>query len=171
MKSDDIKKLDDIKKIIKAFDDSKSVKLSLKIDDFEMSLEKEVAPIAPLEPARSRELTMGHRIAATNAATLVPLDAPLDIIESESLVKSCDKDGCYISSPMVGTFYRKPAPDAENFADVGGTLKKGQVICIIEAMKIMNEIEAEFDCKIISFLVEDGEPVEYGTKLLQVEKI
>lgn len=72
---------------------------------------------------------------------------------------------------MVGTFYQAPSPGAAPFVKVGQTVRKGDTICIIEAMKIMNEIEAEFDCKIVSALVEDGQPVEFGTELFAVEKL
>jgi len=72
---------------------------------------------------------------------------------------------------MVGTFYRAPSPDAAPFVNVGDTVRKGQTIAIIEAMKIMNELEAEFDCKILEILVENGQPVEYDMPLFRVEKL
>ena len=72
---------------------------------------------------------------------------------------------------MVGTFYRSPSPGAAPYVSVGDTIKKGQTIGIVEAMKIMNEIEAEFDCKILEIEVNDAQPVEFGTKLVMVEKI
>lgn len=74
-----------------------------------------------------------------------------------------------ITSPMVGTFYRAPASDAQPFVEVGGTVKKGQMVCIIEAMKLMNEIESEFSGKIVSILIENGQPVEYGEPLFVIE--
>ena len=74
-----------------------------------------------------------------------------------------------ITSPMVGTFYRSPSPEAPPFVETGSTVKSGQVVCIIEAMKIMNEVESEVAGKIISILVEDGQPVEYGEPLFHVE--
>ena len=74
-----------------------------------------------------------------------------------------------IKSPMVGTFYSKPSPDKEEFVKVGDKVKKGQVVCIIEAMKLMNEIESEYQGKIKEILVEDGKPVEYGTELFIIE--
>ena len=72
---------------------------------------------------------------------------------------------------MVGTFYRAPSPDSPPFVKVGDTVRKGQTIGIIEAMKIFNEIEAEFDCKILEILVEDGQPVEYDMPLFLVERL
>ena len=76
-----------------------------------------------------------------------------------------------INSPMVGTFYKAPSPGASPFASVGQSIRKGECVGIIEAMKIMNEIEAEFDCRIVKMLVEDGQPVEYGMALYEVEKL
>ncbi len=72
---------------------------------------------------------------------------------------------------MVGTFYAAPAPGAEAFVKVGTVVKKGQAVGIIEAMKIMNEIEAEFDCRIVDILLEDGQPVEFDMPLFAVEKV
>lgn len=74
-----------------------------------------------------------------------------------------------VVSPFVGTFYRKPSPTAEAYVREGQTIKRGDVLCIIEAMKLMNEIEAEFGGKIVSILVEDGQPVEFGEPLFLVE--
>ncbi|HZX36077.1 MAG TPA: acetyl-CoA carboxylase biotin carboxyl carrier protein [Thermodesulfobacteriota bacterium] len=74
-----------------------------------------------------------------------------------------------ITSPMVGTFYRSPSPEAQPFVEIGSMVKFGQAVCIIEAMKIMNEVESEVAGKIISILVEDGQPVEYGEPLFHVE--
>ncbi|MBI3398046.1 MAG: acetyl-CoA carboxylase biotin carboxyl carrier protein [Deltaproteobacteria bacterium] len=74
-----------------------------------------------------------------------------------------------ITSPMVGTFYRMPSPDSKPFVEVGDIVKKGQIVCIVEAMKLMNEIESEFGGKIISILIENGQPVEYGEPLFIIE--
>jgi acetyl-CoA carboxylase biotin carboxyl carrier protein len=76
-----------------------------------------------------------------------------------------------ITSPIVGTFYLTPSPDSEPFVTVGSRIKKGQVICIIEAMKLMNEIESEVDGVIVKILVENGHPVEYGEPLFLVEPL
>ena len=74
-------------------------------------------------------------------------------------------EGHVVKSPMVGTFYRAPAPDAKPFVDVGGAVKEGDTICVIEAMKLMNEIEADAAGTIKAILVENGQPVEYGQAL------
>ena len=74
-----------------------------------------------------------------------------------------------VKSPMVGTFYSKPSPDKDNFVKVGDIIKKGQVICIVEAMKLMNEIESEFDGEIVEICVNDGDVVEYGMPLFKIK--
>ena len=74
-----------------------------------------------------------------------------------------------IKSPMVGTFYSKPSPDKEAFVKVGDKVKKGQVVCIIEAMKLMNEIEAEFDGEVVEVCLNDGDAVEYGKSLFKLK--
>jgi acetyl-CoA carboxylase biotin carboxyl carrier protein len=79
--------------------------------------------------------------------------------------------GKEITSPIVGTFYEAPAPGASPFAREGDTIRKGQTLCIVEAMKIMNEIEAEYDCKIVKKLGQNGVPVEYGETIFIVEPL
>ena len=78
--------------------------------------------------------------------------------------------GTFISSPFVGTFYRAPSPEAPVFVDAGQAVRKGQVVCIVEAMKLMNEIEAELEGKIEEILVQNGEHVEYGQHLFRLSK-
>jgi acetyl-CoA carboxylase biotin carboxyl carrier protein len=78
-------------------------------------------------------------------------------------------EGHVVKSPMVGTFYRASAPDAKAFVEVGDTVKAGQTICIIEAMKLMNEIESDQDGVVKAILVENGQPVEYGEPLFVIE--
>jgi acetyl-CoA carboxylase biotin carboxyl carrier protein len=75
-----------------------------------------------------------------------------------------------ITSPLVGTFYRAPSPTAKPFVEVGSQVKKGQVLCIIEAMKLMNEIESDVDGTVTEILVENGKPVEFGEKLFKIKK-
>lgn len=81
-----------------------------------------------------------------------------------------DPNVVFITSPFVGTFYRAPAPDADPFVEVGAVVKKGQTLCIVEAMKLMNEIEAEFPGSILEVLVENGQSVEFGQKLFKLKK-
>lgn len=76
-----------------------------------------------------------------------------------------------INSPIVGTFYRKPSPEAPVFVDVGSVVEKGQTVCLVEAMKLFNEIEADFKCKIVEILKNDAAPVEFGEPLFKVERL
>lgn len=78
-------------------------------------------------------------------------------------------EGTTISSPFVGTFYRSPSPDSPSFVEVGTRVKKGQTLCIVEAMKLMNEIEAEMDGEVVGILVENAKPVEFGTPLFVIK--
>lgn len=82
-----------------------------------------------------------------------------------------EEKGDKITSPIVGTFYRAPAPDAPPYVEVGQIVEKGQVFCIVEAMKLMNEIEAEYRCKIIKISKENAQPVEFGDVLFVVERL
>jgi acetyl-CoA carboxylase biotin carboxyl carrier protein len=104
----------------------------------------------------------------------VPMPAPVvssaPAAESPQSAAAPAKNLVEIKSPMVGTFYRAPAPDADPYVQVGTAVSKGQVLCIIEAMKLMNEIEADFACRIVEILVENAQPVEYNQPLFQVEK-
>jgi acetyl-CoA carboxylase biotin carboxyl carrier protein len=74
-----------------------------------------------------------------------------------------------VKSPIVGTFYRAPEPAAKNFVEIGDAVKKGQVLCIIEAMKLMNEIDSEYDGEIVSIYIENGQPVQYGERLFAIQ--
>ncbi|HEY5594384.1 MAG TPA: acetyl-CoA carboxylase biotin carboxyl carrier protein [Nitrospiria bacterium] len=74
-----------------------------------------------------------------------------------------------LTAPVVGTFYRSPAPDTDPYVEAGSVVTKGQIICVIEAMKLMNEIESEWDGKIVEILVENAQPVEYGEPLFRIE--
>ena len=83
--------------------------------------------------------------------------------------KTEEKRGNIVKSPMVGTFYAKPSPTSNQYVDIGSTVSKGDTLCIIEAMKLMNEIESDYSGKVTEILVKDGETVEYGTPLFVIE--
>ncbi|MFK8003157.1 MAG: acetyl-CoA carboxylase biotin carboxyl carrier protein [Polyangiales bacterium] len=108
----------------------------------------------------------GHMVAAAPMAAPAPAapQSSAPAAAAEAVV------GELITSPFVGTFYMRPNPTAEPFIKVGDEFTKGQALCIVEAMKLMNEIEAEFDGKCLELLIEDGKPVEYGDPLFRVEK-
>ena len=93
------------------------------------------------------------------------------VTQKEESTENTDRkvpEGNVVKSPMVGTFYIKPSPDAEPYVEVGKQVNKGDVLCIIEAMKLMNEIESEFTGKVKEIYVKDGEPVEYGKPLFLI---
>jgi acetyl-CoA carboxylase biotin carboxyl carrier protein len=89
-------------------------------------------------------------------------------VASEKVVQQEEIEGNQITSPIVGTFYRKPSPDKDPFIKVGDLVQEGDVLCIIEAMKMMNEIKSDFSGKVISINVEDGQPVEYGQHIITI---
>jgi acetyl-CoA carboxylase biotin carboxyl carrier protein len=109
------------------------------------------------------------------AAPAAPVAAPVVAAPAASVAatpaKSEENDSCEtIDSPMVGSFYRKPSPESDAFAKVGDVVEAGQTVCLVEAMKMFNEIEAEFKCKIVEILKEDAAPVEFGEPLFKVER-
>ena len=89
-------------------------------------------------------------------------------IQSEPLVE--EKNGNIVTSPMVGTFYMRPSPTSEPYVEVGKEVKAGDILCIIEAMKLMNEIESEYSGKVVEILVKDGDTVEFGTPLFRINE-
>ena len=144
-----------IKALMQEFDGSGLSKLKIAKDDFIIELEKVVgAVMAPVATIQAAPVA-----AASAAVTPVHVEAPSEIT------------GDLILSPMVGTYYASPSPDSPAFVKKGDVVKKGQVVAILEAMKIMNELEAEFDCKILDVIVSDGQAVEYDMPLFVVEKI
>lgn len=111
---------------------------------------------------------------AAPAAAVAPVAAPAAAAAAPAAaVEPAVVDDKYetINSPIVGSFYRKPSPEADAFADVGSIVEAGQTVCLVEAMKLFNEIEAEFKCKIIEILKEDAAPVEFGEPLFKVERL
>jgi acetyl-CoA carboxylase biotin carboxyl carrier protein len=113
-----------------------------------------------------------RRTANAPAPSAEPLPPPLLVhpaVPAEQAAQPAES-GALLTSPFVGTFYRAPSPESPPFADVGQAVRKGQVVCIVEAMKLMNEIESEFDGKILEILVKNAEHVEYGQPLFRIEK-
>ena len=137
------------------FDGSGLSKLKIAKEDFTIELEKVVGAVAaPVATIQAAPVAV-----AQTAAASAHVEAAVELT------------GDLILSPMVGTYYASPSPDSPAFVKKGDTVKKGQVLAILEAMKIMNELEAEFDCKILDVLVSDGNAVEYDMPLFVVEKI
>ena len=98
----------------------------------------------------------------------VPAPAPAAPAAPKAEAKAADKPGVLVNSPFVGTFYRAPSPDSPPFVDVGSKVKKGQTLCIVEAMKLMNEIESEADGTVAEILVQNASPVEFGEPLFRI---
>jgi acetyl-CoA carboxylase biotin carboxyl carrier protein len=102
----------------------------------------------------------------------IPVHKPLGI--QDKIIAETEEETqrlVTITSPIVGTFYRSPTPDANPYVEIGAKVKKNQVLCIVEAMKLMNEIESEVDGIIVKILVENGQPVEYGEPLFLIEPV
>jgi len=95
--------------------------------------------------------------------------APLEAVPSPESPTSDEVDFAIVKSPIVGTFFRAAEPGAAPFVDVGTTVKKGQVLCIIEAMKLMNEIDSEYDGEVVKIYIENGQPVQYGERLFALK--
>jgi len=145
----------EIKDLMRFFDGSDISKVKIKNGEFSIELQKGFE---------------GGTVVAAAPAPMVAA-APVAVATLEAPVSETKEIGDSIKSPMVGTFYSAPAPGADAFVKVGTVVKKGQTVGIIEAMKIMNEIEAEFDCRIVEILLEDGQPVEFDMPLFAVEKV
>ncbi|MDR0468238.1 MAG: acetyl-CoA carboxylase biotin carboxyl carrier protein [Campylobacteraceae bacterium] len=154
----------DVRELLKIFDKSNMSKLKIKQGDFEIELKKNggecVYSTEEPKPITTTQIvnTQVEQKAIENRSS--------DVISNASTSKHPT-----FKSPMVGTFYKSPSPGAEAFVKIGSVVKKGQSIAIIEAMKIMNEIDAEYDCRIVDILVEDGQPVEFEMPLFSVERV
>ncbi len=103
------------------------------------------------------------------AAIVAPAVTEATLPTVEKVVETVRTNQTKVTSPIVGTFYRARSPDKPPYVEVGDTVKKGQILCIIEAMKLMNEIESETAGKVVQILVENGQPVEYGQPLFVIE--
>ena len=140
--------------------------LILKNDDFELTVRKDTGIVAAPQIVTTASPTV------VEAAKAPAVQTPVAVVEATPETPSTptvdDKKWVDITSPMVGTFYAAPAPDEDPFASVGDRINKGDTVCIIEAMKLMNEIEGEVSGQIMEISVENGEPVEFGQVLMRV---
>lgn len=146
----------DIKTIYKFLRETDIVEFELEGPDGKVRLKRGNAYAAL--PAREAGMTEA-----------APASAPASEPVKEDAGKARPDNIKVIISPMVGTFYRSPSPEAASFIEVGSVVKKAQTLCIIEAMKLMNEVESEYNGKVVSILVENGQPVEYGEPLFHIE--
>jgi len=114
-------------------------------------------------------LERGHLASAPQFTHAAPAAAPSPTPASApSHGAAAEPEGSFITSPFVGTFYNAPSPDSPPFVNVGAEVAPGQTLCIVEAMKLMNEIEAEHACKILEVLIDNGQPVEFGARLFRI---
>lgn len=152
----------EIKELIAAFKDAGMTDLEIKDGDFKLKLGKEinqiVAPAAPVAPTVVAAAPVAAPVAAVAPA------AESAVVETAAKAPA----GKAIKAPIVGTFYAASSPDAEPFVQVGTRVKKGDVVCVIEAMKLMNEVEAEEDGEIAEILVSNEEMVEFGQPLFTI---
>ena len=143
---------DDIERMVKLMDTHGLEEFELEEEGRRVRLRKPTRVHTPVaEPA--------EHVSADPAPSLSPV-TPSGIEDDEGLV--------VVKSPIVGTYFRAPDPDAEPFVEVGASISRGQVLCIIEAMKLMNEIDAEVGGEIVSIFVENGQPVQYGEPLFAI---
>jgi len=144
--------LEQLRELIRLLDEANLTEIEVEHDDDRIRVRRDPAPLPAAAGVESVAPITAQGPEPTNAAS-----AP------------DDDEGAYVTSPFVGTFYRSPSPDGAPFVDVGDSVVPGQVLCIVEAMKLMNEIEAEAAGTILEVLVESGKPVEYGDRLFRIE--
>lgn len=151
----------ELREILLTLNQTDIAELHFKTDDFELNLKRAAA----VPVAATVQMVQAAPVGAIAAS---PALQP-EVIPSTS-APSLDK---YIDvpSPIVGTFYSSPGPEESPFVEIGMKVRKGQVVCIIEAMKIMNEIEAEVGGEVIEILVQNGQPIEYGQPLMRVNPV
>jgi len=140
--------------------------VSIEEGDFKMKVKKQSD--APAQSAPMQFQMPAAQQAPAQAAQ--PAAAPASSDSSSSEKKESQPEGETVQSPIVGTFYESPSPDSDPFVKVGDTIQKGDTLCIVEAMKIMNEIEAEFSGTVQKILVEDSQPVEFNQPLFIIKK-
>ncbi len=149
----------DIEKILELVREHDLAEFELERDGLKLRVCKAHPAATVASPAAPAALPLAPAAHAAPAATHVSAPAPADEESVELAV---------VKSPIVGTFYRAPEPGAAAFVDVGDRVKKDQVLCIIEAMKLMNEITSEYDGEIINVYVDNGKPVQYGERLFAI---
>ena len=152
-----------VKKLVKLLSESNVDEIEIEEDGKKVRLVKRLNPVqsAPVVGGAVQEVTVPAPASPSplHLVTSTPLPAAAPTVQHHE-----------IKSPIVGTFYRSPAPDAAPFVQVGSMVEPGTVLCIVEAMKLMNEIEADVSGKILKIMVENGQPVEYDQTLFLVEK-
>jgi len=146
--------LEELKELISIVNQTDITELNLEFGDRRLNIRKSEKSAVPLSQV----------ISVIPAEPSIPITTP-----SPPQAPPTNKNLVDISSPMVGTFYRSPKPDEPAFVNKGDLVKKGQPVCIIEAMKLMNEIEADMDGRIAEILIDNSQPVGYGQVLMQID--
>lgn len=150
--------------LLQTVSDSELTSFQYEKDGLKLKLQKEKAEAAPGKITVAAPVMQAAEVPVIQAAALAPA-AQAGTAETASVE---EKPGKVITSPLVGTFYAAPAEDADPFVAEGVSVKKGQTVAIVEAMKLMNEIESEFDGTVAEILVENGESVEFGQPLFRI---
>ena len=161
--------LDELKQILEMVREHELSELELERDGFKLRVKKESPAAARAETITSYQLEAPPSVSPASPA---PVTSPAPLPSPplpEPRAGETEVELAVVKSPIVGTFYRAPEPGAKPFVEVGQAVRKGQVLCIIEAMKLMNEIESEASGKIVQILIENGQPVEYGQPLFVIE--
>ena len=163
--------LDDIQKLVKMLDDSGLDEMTIEEGDFKITLKRKTDSAQSMSsPPPMFMPQFAPQMLPPSLPTPPPAaNAPAPAATTPSEPAPTQKKYKEIRSPMVGTFYRAPSPEANPYVQVGDQITKGKVLCIIEAMKLMNEIESDIDGKIVKIMVENAQPVEYDQVLFLVE--
>jgi acetyl-CoA carboxylase biotin carboxyl carrier protein len=146
------------------------IKLVTDTDITEFNMESAVGKIH-IKRGPDKEYVYASAPVATAPAVASPAPAHAAPTVAAPAAKEVNSKYEAIPSPIVGTFYRKPSPEADVFCKIGDIVEAGQVLCLVEAMKMFNEIEVEFKCKIVEIVKDDATPVEYGETLFLVERL
>ncbi|KAB5490652.1 MULTISPECIES: acetyl-CoA carboxylase biotin carboxyl carrier protein [Flagellimonas] len=157
----------EIQNLIKFVAKSGASEVKLEMEDFKITIRTGGDSNHP-ETTIVQQIPMAQAPAAAPVATAPAASAPA-APASEATPKTEDSKYITIKSPIIGTFYRKPSPDKPAFVEVGTSIKKGDVLCVIEAMKLFNDIESEVSGKIVKILVDDSSPVEFDQPLFLVD--
>ena len=160
---------DDLDRLIEKISTSDIQEFSLEGEDFKLEIKRNLFDQSQVTNNLVSNTSFDKQIDA-NQKTINDNIPVVNEPEAPQVAPPGRSDLTEITSPMVGTFYRAAAPDEEPFVEVGNNVKVGQTICILEAMKLMNEIESEFNAEIVEILVENGTPVEFGQVLMRVKQ-
>jgi acetyl-CoA carboxylase biotin carboxyl carrier protein len=161
--------LGDVTKLVESLAGSDVRSLVWTRGDEKIAIRRGQAPVRVVAQAAGPAAPVAAAPVAAPAPAPPPAAAPAAPAAAKPAEKPADGPGHVVTSPFVGTFYRAPSPDSPPFVEVGTVVKKGQVLCIVEAMKLMNEIEAEVAGKVAEIYVANATPVEFGAKLFRIE--